>query len=198
MSSIAVALSGLFVGDALAPAPTAYFGVSALLLFAVTTWLFSSPPASKSSLKSACMTKASSARQVASFSTLCCAQNDHGVLVLVVPGHVPVKIGHVLVQTTSTVSTLDLSWSRVPSCLDLQPWSFNVDCEMGVFPRRAVGYSETRQLVNGMLPGGFPAADPDRSGWNPTLQVPDSASVFDLKIPPTRPSSGDTALALVV
>ncbi|KAL3228260.1 hypothetical protein MRX96_024016 [Rhipicephalus microplus] len=30
----------------------------------------------------------------------------------------------------------------------------------------------------------FPAADPDRSGWNPTLQVPDSASVFDLKIPP--------------
>ncbi|KAL3181299.1 hypothetical protein MRX96_008795 [Rhipicephalus microplus] len=28
----------------------------------------------------------------------------------------------------------------------------------------------------------FPAAD--RSGWNPTLQVPDSASVFDLKIPP--------------
>ncbi|KAL3198477.1 hypothetical protein MRX96_014298 [Rhipicephalus microplus] len=44
----------------------------------------------------------------------------------------------------------------------------------------------------------FPAADPDRSGWNPTLQVPDSASVFDLKIPPTRPSSGDTALALVV
>ncbi|KAL3177165.1 hypothetical protein MRX96_009861 [Rhipicephalus microplus] len=30
----------------------------------------------------------------------------------------------------------------------------------------------------------FPAADPDRSGWNPTLQVPDSATVFDLKIPP--------------
>ncbi|KAL3184280.1 hypothetical protein MRX96_032085 [Rhipicephalus microplus] len=30
----------------------------------------------------------------------------------------------------------------------------------------------------------FPAADPDRSGWNPTLQVLDSASVFDLKIPP--------------
>ncbi|KAL3203705.1 hypothetical protein MRX96_041774 [Rhipicephalus microplus] len=30
----------------------------------------------------------------------------------------------------------------------------------------------------------FPAADPDRGGWNPTLQVPDSASVFDLKIPP--------------
>ncbi|KAL3208253.1 hypothetical protein MRX96_039267 [Rhipicephalus microplus] len=30
----------------------------------------------------------------------------------------------------------------------------------------------------------FPAAVPDRSGCSPTVQVPDAALVFDLKIPP--------------